>query len=238
MSVKLSVISPTYNEAANVEALVTGIHRALDGRGYEFEIIIADDDSPDGTWQRVETMATHDPRVSVLRRSGNRGLGPAVVDGFLRARGDYVACIDADLQHDPAALPTMLQELEGGADLAVGTRYMPGATTGDWGRLRRMESRVATKLTTWSTGVRLNDPLSGYFMLRRADFLRVKDRLNTTGFKILLDIAATLQPARVAEVPYAFRARTAGESKVSAGIVSAYLRQLWKLSWRERGGRR
>src|SRR5258706_12017319 len=121
---ELTVVSPTFNEAANVQPLIEELRRVL--AGLDYEILIVDDDSPDLTWQRVEQIGASDPRVRVLRRQGERGLAPAVVAGFAAARGDAMACIDADLQHDPAILPAMLAELRAGADLVVATRYMEG----------------------------------------------------------------------------------------------------------------
>lgn len=225
---KLSVISPTYNEAENVGALVSKLERVLDGLDYE--IVISDDDSPDGTWARVQEIGKRNPRVRALRRTSNRGLGPSVVDAFNSATGDAVACIDADLQHDPALLPRMLKELMNGSSLVVATRYMPGGGTANWGIIRRCGSWGCTKLAQWLLGARLRDPMSGYFMMRREDFLSIRDRLNVRGFKILLEIVAHMQPASLSELPYTFGPRMRGESKLSNRIILAYLAQLWRLS--------
>jgi dolichol-phosphate mannosyltransferase len=226
---KLTVVAPTYNESENVERLVRALQATLDG--IDYEILISDDDSPDLTWARVEEIARRDPRVRVLRRTRNRGLGNAVTDGFVAATGDVVACIDADLQHDPAILPDMLASLQNGSDLVVGSRYIAGGGTANWSWIRRLQSRLATKLAHWLLGVKLQDPMSGYFMMRREDFLHVRNQLDGEGFKILLEIVAQLKPRNLRELPYTFRPRTAGKSKVSAGIAAAYLRQLWHLSF-------
>ncbi len=225
---KLSVISPTYNEAENVGLLIAEVEKALAGTDYE--ILISDDNSPDLTWARVEEIGRRNPRVRALRRASNRGLGPSVVDGFSSATGEAVACIDADLQHDPSILPQMLEELMNGADLVVATRYMPGGGTANWGIIRRLGSWGCTKLAQWLLGVKLRDPMSGYFMMRRADFLKIRDRLNVRGFKILLEIAAHMHPRQVGEVPYTFCPRAQGQSKLSNKIVFAYLSQVWRLS--------
>src|SRR6266542_912125 len=161
---KLSVIAPTFNEAENVRPLVEALTRSLDGCDYE--ILIVDDDSPDLTWQIAEELAQTAARVRVLRRRSNPGLGFAVIDGFAAATGEAVACIDADLQHDPKILREMLQALSNGADMAVGCRYTHGGGTQDWSRSRRFKSWVATKLAHWTLDAQLNDPMSGYFMLR------------------------------------------------------------------------
>lgn len=232
---KLSVISPTYNESENIGLLIAELEKCL--VGVDYEILISDDDSPDLTWARVEEIARANPRVRVLRRTSNRGLGPSVVEGFSSATGDALACIDADLQHDPALLPQMLNELLNGCDLVVATRYMPGGGTANWGTIRRLGSWGCTKLSQRLLGVKLRDPMSGYFMMRRDDFLRIRDRLNVRGFKILLEIVAHAQPSRLGEVPYTFGPRARGESKLSKQIVFAYLSQLWRL-YREIGAAR
>lgn len=224
---KLSVISPTYNEAESVAPLIAELEKSL--QSVDYEIVISDDDSPDLTWARVEEIGKRNPRVRALRRTTNRGLGPSVIDGFGSATGEAVACIDADLQHDPTILPRMLKELEDGADLVVATRYMPGGGTSNWGIIRRLGSWGCTKLAQVLLGVKLRDPMSGYFMMRREDFLRIRDRLNVRGFKILLEIAAHMHPHRLGEVPYTFGPRAQGESKLSNKIVLAYLSQVWRL---------
>lgn len=225
--IKLSVISPTYNESGNVGRLIAEIEKSLQSTDYE--ILISDDDSPDLTWAQVDEIGRRNPRVRALRRTSNRGLGPSVVDGFSYATGDVVACIDADLQHDPKILPLMLNELINGADLVVATRYMPGGGTGDWGMIRRLGSWSCTKLAQLLLGLKLRDPMSGYFMMRKGDFLKIRDRLNVRGFKILLEIAANMQPRRLSEVPYTFGIRSQGKSKLSKKIVFDYVAQVLRL---------
>jgi dolichol-phosphate mannosyltransferase len=225
---KISVVSPTYNEAANIDRLISEVATALEG--FDYEIVIADDNSPDGTWKKAEEIAQANPRVRVIRRLKNRGLSPAVVEGFLAASGDYVACIDADLQHDPKILPQMVAALDNGSEVAVGSRYVSGGGTGEWNLNRRFQSWVATKLAQLFLGVALRDPMSGYFILRREDFQKVCAQLDVRGFKILLEIVARLAPSNLKEIPYTFRTRTAGESKLSSKVVLQYFSQLWKLS--------
>jgi len=226
--VKLTLVSPTYNEAENVPRLVREVDAVLSGTDYE--LLIADDDSPDRTWAVAQELSTQDPRVRVLRRTADRGLSPAVIEGFSSSSGDYVGVIDADLQHDPAILPRMIAALDAGAEIAVGSRYVEGGGTGTWNGARRFQSRVATKLAQTFLGVELTDPMSGYFMLRRDDFNRIQEQLDSSGFKILLEIIARLAPSRLEEVPYTFRERAAGQSKLSSKVVLQYLGQLWKLS--------
>src|SRR5260370_15718519 len=131
---KLSVISPTLNEAENVSRLVEQLEGALGD--IDYEILIVDDDSPDLTWSIAEKISSTNPRVRTLRRMQNPGLSVAVIDGFSAASGDVVACIDADLQHDPSILPRMLDELQG-VDVVVGSRHIDGGSTGEWDWFRR-----------------------------------------------------------------------------------------------------
>ncbi len=226
---RLSIVSPTFNEAENVSRLVSEVSRSV--KGLDYEILIVDDNSPDLTWSVAEQISRQNPRVRVMCRKQNPGLGPAVIDGFKAATGDVIACIDADLQHDPSILPKMVEELGADSGVVVGSRYVDGGGTGDWNFLRRAESWIATKLAQVFLGVRLKDPMSGYFLMRREDFSTIEDKLNARGFKILLEILAKLRPDTVREVPYTFRTRTAGESKLSGKVVFQYLEQLWRLSW-------
>ena len=225
---QLSVVCPTFNEAENVPRLVEALTATLQGISYE--ILIVDDDSPDLTWQKAEEIAERNPHVRVLRRRSNRGLSASVIDGFSQARGEFVACMDADLQHDQTILPAMLEQLKQGAGIVVGSRYMTGGGFGDWNWMRRMESRAATKMSHWILRTQLSDPMSGFFMMRRADFMLIRDSLRSEGFKILLEIVVALKPEVVGEVPFTFRSRVAGESKLTGDVVRAYLRQLRRLA--------
>jgi dolichol-phosphate mannosyltransferase len=225
---RLTIVSPTYNEADNLEPLVQELATVLAGSDYE--IVVVDDDSPDLTWKRAEELGRCFPQIRSLRRTQNRGLSSAVIEGFDVARGEIVACMDADLQHDPVILPWMLDEMDQGADLVVGSRYVEGGATGEWSWSRWISSWAATKLARILLHANLRDPMSGFFMMRRSDFLQVRDRLDARGFKILLEIVARLQPKKIVEVPYTFRSRRVGQSKLSSTVILQYLQQLWKLS--------
>ncbi len=225
---KLSVISPTFNEAENIPRLVEQLGQALSH--IDYEILVVDDNSPDLTWSVAEQISLTNPRVRVLRRTCNPGLGSAVIEGFCAAKGDAVACIDADLQHDPGILPKMLEELCEGSDAVVGSRYVNGGGTGRWNWQRRFASWTATKMAQILVGVNLKDPMSGYFLMWRKDFARVQSELNGNGFKILLEVLAKLQPSVVTEIPYTFGLRKFGQSKLSRKIVLQYLTQLLRLS--------
>jgi dolichol-phosphate mannosyltransferase len=224
---KLSVISPTLNEAQNIPALVEQLQRTLGEMDYE--ILIVDDNSPDLTWSVAEQISRKNPRVKTLRRMNNPGLGMAVVDGFSAAEGEILACIDADLQHDPSILPRMVEELQTSVDVVVGSRHVKGGGFGKWSRWRRFESWCANKTARLLLGFEVKDLMSGYFLIWRKDFNRVQDQLSESGFKILLEILAKLRTARVKEVPFTFRPRTVGQSKLSGKIVLLYFRQLWRL---------
>jgi dolichol-phosphate mannosyltransferase len=225
---QLSVIVPTYNEAANVGPLVDALTAAL--KNVDHEILIVDDDSPDHTWQQAAEIARSNPRVRFIRRTSNPGLAASVIDGFNQAHGEVLACMDGDLQHDPEILVPMLEQLGKGALLAVASRYVAQGSTGVWNPFRKLESFVATKLAQCLVGVTLHDPMSGFFMLRRADFLTVKDRLRAQGFKILLEIVANLEASNVAEIPLRFRPRVAGSSKLTGRVAMSYITQLIRLS--------
>src|SRR5215472_4319231 len=225
---ELSIIVPTYNEAANVKPLVGALTTVLGTLDYE--IFIVDDDSPDQTWRVAVEMAPSHPQLRIIRRTEGRGLAASVIEGFHHASGKFIACMDGDLQHDPEVLLTMLQGLRHGAAVVVASRYVASGATGSWSEGRKFESRIATKLAQWLVGVNLQDPMSGFFMMRRADFLLIKDRLQAQGFKVLLEIMANLESKAVVEVPYTFRPRTAGSSKLSQRVMLAYLVQLLRLS--------
>ena len=224
---KVSVVTPTFNEAENIAVLIQELARVL--AHVDYEIIVVDDNSADRTWAVAQEISHANPRVRVLRRMAHRALGWSVIDGFKIADGELLACIDADLQHDPAILPQMIEKLSRGSDLAVGSRYVRGGSFGEWGVMRRTGSWIATRLAKRLTGIRLMDPMSGYFALRRRDFLRISHDLNGNGFKILLEIAARMPGARISEIPYHFKRRKGGRSKLSRAVVFAYLLQLRQL---------
>ncbi len=221
---RLTVVVPTYDEAGNIARTVARIFAALDG--IPAEILVVDDDSPDGTWRIARRLGEADPRVRTLRRVGRRGLSGACIEGMLAASAPVVAVIDADLQHDETLLPAMLEAVEEGrADLAVGTRFGEGAAVeGGLSARRALASRAANLATRVLLGVRLADPMSGYFCLRRETVERLAPRLAPHGFKILADIVATARGRlRVAEFPFVFRERKAGTSKLDARVGLEFL---------------
>jgi dolichol-phosphate mannosyltransferase len=222
-SAQLSIVIPTFKERGNVAELVRRLDQAL--AGIAWEAIFVDDNSPDGTAEAVKEIGAGDSRVRCIRRVGRRGLAGACIEGMLSSSAPYVAVIDADLQHDEKVLPKMLARLESGeADLVAGTRYVEGGSAASFSEGRGAVSRLATRLTHKLVGTPLSDPMSGFFMLRRDRFDAIAPKLSPMGFKILLDIAATAgERLRIAEQPYEFGERFAGESKFNAQIGVEFL---------------
>jgi dolichol-phosphate mannosyltransferase len=222
-SAELTVVTPTYNESANIEELVRRIDAALQGVGWE--LIVVDDDSPDGTSEAVQRLSARDARVRCIRRIGRRGLASACIEGMLSSSAPFLAVMDADLQHDPSALPRMLSVLRAGAaDLVIGSRYADGGSVGEWDGRRLAISRFATRLSALVTRRQISDPMSGFFMLRREVFDACVRKLSALGFKILLDIVASSDSSvRIIEVPIRFGARHAGQTKLSGAAVWEYL---------------
>ena len=222
----LAIVIPTFNEAANVALLVDAIDEALPYTPWE--VVFVDDHSPDGTSDAVRAIAQRDARVRIVHRYGRRGLSSACVEGIMATAAPYVAVMDADMQHDEAILGQMLQRLEqGDVDLVVGSRYVDGGSMGEWSAGRQRMSRLATALAGRLTRVALSDPMSGFFMMTRGAFLRSLPSLSNVGFKILLDIAASApEPLRVAEVPFTFRNRLHGASKLDSLVLWEYVQLL------------
>jgi dolichol-phosphate mannosyltransferase len=216
----ISIIVPTLNEAKSIAVLAQEIAVAL--RREDYELIVVDDDSPDLTWEIAGGLRER-CRVKVLRRVGKTGLASAVVDGFKAARGDIIGVMDADLSHPPAALPALLAAIrQGGADLAIASRLVPGGGTEGWPRTRKLTSRIATLLARPLTRVR--DPLSGCFFFRREVIAGVA--LKPRGYKIGLEILVKGNARSIVEVPIIFRDRTVGMSKLSMKQNLEYLVQL------------
>jgi dolichol-phosphate mannosyltransferase len=220
---ELAVVIPTYNECANVENLLLRLSNVLDG--ISWEAIFVDDNSPDGTSELIRQIARQNRNVRIVHRIGRRGLSSAVVEGMLASAAPVLAVIDGDLQHDEAILPQMFAKVfRGDADLAVGTRYSQGGGTSDWSAGRRRLSQWATKIGQITLRTELSDPMSGYFVISRVLLMAAVPRLSGVGFKILLDIIASLRiKPKLVEVPYIFRSRETGESKAGALVAAEYL---------------
>ncbi|HXX92658.1 MAG TPA: glycosyltransferase family 2 protein [Planctomycetota bacterium] len=218
--VRATVVVPTYNEADNVEPLVRRISAALP----EVEIVFVDDASNDGTADRVREISARYP-VRVVVRTEERGLSTAVLRGFQESRTDICVVIDADLSHPPEKIPELVKAVEDGAQVAVGSRYMPGGDIDEWPLFRRFASKAGTLLARPLTPV--SDPMAGFFCLRRSMLQGVE--LKPRGFKILLEILSRCRVTKLAEIPIRFEDRAAGQSKFSPRERKEFLRQIWTL---------
>ena len=230
----LSVVVPTYNEAGSVPKLAERLHAALGAR--DWELVIVDDGSPDGTADIAAALAPRIP-TNVVRRAGKGGLASAVIAGFAAARGDILVVMDADLSHQPELVPALLSAIGGasglllaaiadGADLAVGSRYVAGGGVEDWPMRRQIVSRVACLMGSVLVPVR--DATSGFFALRRSVIDGVT--LNPIGFKIGFEVIARGRYRSVVEVPYTFRDRELGASKFGRREIGQYVVQLGQIA--------
>jgi dolichol-phosphate mannosyltransferase len=222
---ELAVIIPTYNEAENITKLLGVLDEALSG--IVWEAIFVDDNSSDGTADLIRSIGRTNIRVRVLQRLGRRGLSSAVIEGMMATSAPILAVIDADLQHDETLLPRLYASVREGADLAAGTRYAESGGVGEWDARRHDASRGATWLARSILKTPLSDPMSGFFVISREALQRSLPRLSGGGFKILLDIAASApERLKLVELPYVFRTRHAGTSKLDTIVVAEFLKLL------------
>lgn len=224
-SPQVSIVIPTYNERHGIAGLIDGIIDRFEAAGIDGEIVVVDDNSPDGTWQICEELGQTRP-VRVLRRAGKLGLSSAVIDGFGCARGTILGVMDADGSHDPAALPQLIDAIaRDDYDLAVGSRYISGGQIKDWPLVRLIISKGAVLLASPLTPIR--DITSGYFFMKRNVIDGVK--LNPIGFKIGLEVFVKGRFTRYCEVPYTFVNRVEGKSKLTLKQMWEYVVQLFDL---------
>lgn len=222
MPLTLTVVVPCYNERPNVAPMVRALVSALEGLAWE--VVFVDDNSPDGTSGEAKKLARADERVRCLRRVGRRGLSSAVIEGALSSSADYIAVIDGDMQHDETRLKPMLTAVREGADIAVGSRHVAGGeATGLASPLRVKLSETGIRIAQMVTKTPISDPMSGFFLLRREMFEDLAGRLTGQGFKILLDlILASPRRLKISEIPYKFRPRAAGESKLDVLVLAQF----------------
>jgi len=227
VSVLISIVVPTYNERDNIVELIRRIDKAL--VGVDYEVVVVDDNSPDGTADVAEGLSKDYP-VRVIRRPSKLGLATAVLDGVKNSRGDYVVVMDADLQHPPEVIPRMYEELVKGYDIVIASRYVVGGSVRGWGFIRRLISRtailIAKLLIPKVRGI--EDPISGFFMFRREVLEDIS--LSPKGFKILLEVLVKGRYSRVSEVPYTFGVRVRGTSKLSSKELINYITHLLTLT--------
>lgn len=232
---KFSIVVPTYNEAGGIERLIVALDAVFRANGLDGEVVVVDDNSPDGTGKIVDDLAARYP-VRCLHRPGKLGLSSGVIDGwkFARPESEAVGAMDGDFSHDPNAIPAMVRALEQGYGLAVGSRYVKGGGIRNWPMRRKVTSLVAIALAKPLTSVR--DITSGFFLVKRSALEGVE--LDPIGFKIGLEVIAKAHYGKALEVPYVFTDRVAGQSKLNQGEIFNYLRQLRRIyAARLRGGR-
>lgn len=230
---KLGLAIPTLNEAGNMHPLLEGLSVALARVPIDYELIVVDDDSTDGTADVAHEYAKRDPRIRVFVRRGQRGLAGAVLHGWAQTDADLLGVIDADLQHPPQVLPKLIEPVMNGNDIAIASRYVRNEDNGlgEWNRVRALISRAGTLVTAplqKKKKINVKDPLSGFFVVRRECIDGVD--LQPEGFKLLLDILVRGRIQRPVEIPFHFGLRHAGKSKADFKVAFAYLNLLGKLS--------
>ena len=225
----LSVVIPTFNEGGNIRNLVCQVEEALLGIVYELIFV---DDSTDNTPEIIENIGKEFPGVRLIHRENEKGLATAVLKGFSEAKGDYMACMDADLQHPPITLRYMYYALESGADLCIPSRYLPGGSDGGLNAYRKFVSWTARKIGQFRLPPlrKLSDPTSGLFMFRREVIDGVD--LRPIGWKIMIEVVAMGNYSKLIEIPYRFSERATGESKLSKDATMEYLQQIRELRTR------
>lgn len=219
--VEISIVVPTYNESGNIEDLLQAVSQTLEG--YDYEIIIVDDNSPDGTARIVQELAMEDDRIKLLVRSGKLGLGSAILDGFKMAKGNYFLMIDADLSHRPEDIKRLIDNRKG-ADIVIGSRYMNGGRIAGWPMKRKIISRVATRLVKLFFNLSVKDPISGFALYRKETFKRLDGRLKPIGYKLLLEILVKSPGLTVNEIPITFINRRAGKSKLKIDEILKFIK--------------
>ncbi len=224
----VSIVVPTYREVENLPRLIPQAAAALSDRGWNWEIIVIDDNSPDGTREMLAQLSSQWPQLRYRIRENQRGLSSAVLTGLAMAHYDYLLVMDADLSHPPESIPALIEPLlENKADFTIGSRYVAGGKTEDWGRFRWINSAVATLLSRpFTKSVR--DPMAGFFALPRRLYLAA-DELNPIGYKIGLELIVKCHVTQVLEVPIVFRNRLHGESKLTIKEQFRYLEHLSRL---------
>lgn len=224
----VSVIIPTYNERENIDHVVERCLQALSM--HKFEILIVDDDSPDRTWEVVQERYRDNSCVNVVRRTSDKGLSQAVSEGFRRANNDVCVVLDADLQHPPEKIPGLLDAINEDVDIAIGSRYIDGGEVEGWSLKRKAVSKGAalfSKLLVPKTRL-CSDSMSGFFAVRREIVQNID--LDPEGYKILLEILVKCDYDSIAEIPYRFKERERGESKLTVGEYQSYVEHVLMLS--------
>lgn len=215
---RISIVIPTYNERDNIQQTLSDVTAILVGKDYE--IIVVDDDSPDGTWELVERLSTTMRSVRLVHRTAvEHDLVRSIMECLCAARGAILGTMDADGSHQSQAIPALLKAIENGCDLAVGSRYVAGGSIVAWPAHRLLLSKAATKAVRLLLQIELRDPLSGFYFVRREIYERAAETATARGFKLLLELCVRGQPRCLAEIPIMFHNRARGVSKMSATVI-------------------
>jgi dolichol-phosphate mannosyltransferase len=222
-ALELGIVIPTYNEIENIPLLLAALEKTL--RGIEWEVVFVDDNSPDKTAELIRFLGLTNRRIRVLERIGRRGLSSACIEGMLATPAPYIAVMDADMQHDESILPLMLERIKSeNLDVLVGSRKIEGGSMGEFARKRVWLSDLGTRISKLVCRCDVSDAMSGFFLVDRAYFQQVVPGLTGAGFKILVDLlSSSPSPPRLGEVPYHFRNRQQGESKLDINVELEYL---------------
>lgn len=211
--VKLSIIIPTYNEKDNLRKVLYLVTKSL-VKNVEYEIVVVDDNSPDGTGKIADEISNNLELISVIHRPKKMGLTSAIIDGFAISKGEFIGVLDADLQHSPEVLQNFFNEIELGADLVIASRYIKGGNCNGWNIFRKIVSRSATSIAHifLPKSRTIMDPLSGFFIFKKKQLCDVQ--ITGIGCKILLEIIVNCNFKKIVEVPYSFKKRAKGSSKL------------------------
>ena len=235
--VKYSIVIPTFNERDNIVILMSRIEKLYAGHTEDIEIIVVDENSPDGTYEYASEFAETREFIRIEKNPGIPGLSPSIVHGFDIAKGKLLCCMDGDLQHDESVLPKLFATAENN-DLVIGSRYVgDGGFADKWNPIRKLGSKVVTLLTQMVLKVKVNDPMSGFFVIRREAYESIRPRLNPSGFKIMLELLYNLKKSdsnsKVKEVGIFFRNRQHGDSKMNSKVVLQFIKMLIELKKRK-----
>ncbi len=224
--VEISIVVPTYNESGNIENLWQAISSTL--KGYDYEVMVVDDNSPDGTAKIVQGIIARDDRIRLMVREGKLGLGSAILDGFKAAEGDYLLMVDADLSHRPEDIKRLIDSrME--ADIVIGSRYARGGKTVGWPVKRKIISRAAIGLVKLFFDLSVKDPVSGFALYKRETLERLDSSLKPSGYKLLLEILVKSPGLSVIEIPITFINRKSGKSKLKIDEILNFIKLCWSL---------
>jgi len=231
----LALIIPTLNEAENIRGVLNRTRSVLDPVGINYEILVVDDDSSDGTGEIVSAISLEDPRVRLIVRKGAKGVAGATLLGWENTDASIVGAMDADLQHPPELLPALVSAILAGHDVAIGSRYAAGGSLGNWNLPRKLLSNAAlwVAIPVQRKQIRAKDPTAGFFLVRRECIDQIQ--FQRTGFKLLLDVLVRGRIRSIKEIPYTFESRHHGASKATFKVACEYGGLLVRLYWERFG---